>query len=458
MDRALGLRFRYPRGRGSRHGVAEPCSCVGWIRETLMGHCTGRRTRASWHRACVRGERGLRIRDRSLGIVALETHLHGGLMLSILGLVLLGLASAYATAAWIAMARWTKSRPSTAALLPISILKPLHGDDPGLEPCLHSFCNQDYPDYEIIFGIQDPEDPALAVVEKLCASHPERTFRIVVSREGIGANPKVNNLHNLYPLARHPWIVISDSDILVPQDYLRRLVPPLGDDRTGLVTCLYGGRAGNTFWARLGKLFIDDGFAPSVWVAWLFGSRAYAFGATLALRRETLERIGGFRALADRLADDYRMGELIRRLGLEVVLAPLAVQTLVTEGSASALWRHELRWLRTIRFVNPLGFAFFWMTLGSPLILTGTLALGWGAGWAAIPAAAVAVALRVVLHYQSARSLNVEAAPVWLVPIRDFLTLVEWAGAFFSRQVYWKGLELRVGRGDGVDRVRAPDS
>ncbi len=378
-------------------------------------------------------------------------------MLTFLGLLLLGLPSAYALTSVLAMARWAKAGGDATPLLPVSILKPLHGHEPGLEACLRSFCDQDYPDYELVFGLQDPHDPALTVVHNLRAAYPDRIIRTVVSGEQIGANPKVNNLSNLYPFARHPWIVISDSDILVPRDYLSRLVPPLGDKRKGLVTCLYGGSGGETFWARLGMLFINDGFAPSVWVAWLLGSRAFAFGATLALRRETLDHIGGFGALADCLADDYRMGELVRKQGLDVVLAPFVVRTRLTEDCLSALWNHELRWLRTIRFVDPWGFAFYWITLGSPLILGGGIALACGAGGMAIPGIALAVILRLVLHYRSARCLGVETGPVWLVPIRDFLTLVEWVAAFFSRQVNWKGQELKIGRGDGIGPFHDPD-
>ncbi len=408
-------------------------------------------------RPTERGPTSLSPFSPCIGIVSLKGDRHGEFMLSLVGLILLGLPSVYAFVSMLAMSRWTKTGVAPASLLPVSILKPLHGHEPGLEACLRSFCNQDYPDYELLFGLADSEDPALAVVEQLRLSHPDRMIRTVISQERIGANPKVNNLHNLYPFARHRWIVISDSDILAPPDYLRRLVPPLGDDRNGLVTCLYGGWSGHTFWERLGKLFIDDGFAPSVWVAWLLGSRAFAFGATLALRRETLDHIGGFGAFADSLADDYRLGELVRKQGLEVVLAPFAVQTRVTENTPSALWRHELRWLRTIRFVNPWGFAFFWISWGSPLILGGAIMLALGAGWLAIPWVSMAVALRLVLHYRSAWCLGVEAGPVGLVPIRDFLTLTEWVAAFFSRQVRWKGQKLTVGRGDGINPVHDPD-
>ncbi len=378
-------------------------------------------------------------------------------MLTVLGLLFLGFPSVYALMSLQGMSRWSKTRVEQAPLLPVSLLKPLHGLEAGLEACLRSFCDQDYPDYELVFGLQDPKDPALRVVHNLQTAYPDRIIRIVVSREQIGANPKVNNLSNLYPFARHPWIVISDSDILVPRDYLRRLVPPLGDKRKGLVTCLYGGLDSGTLWTRLGKLFIDDGFAPAVWVAWLLGSRAFAFGATLAIRRETLDHIGGFNALADLLADDYRMGELVRRQGLEVVLAPFVVQTRLSENSLSALWDHELRWLRTIRFVDPWGFSFLWITLGSPLILAGSIALAWGIGWMAVPWVFLAVIVRLVLHYRSAGCLGVEAGPVWLVPIRDFLTLLEWGAAFISRQVNWKGQELKIGRGDGIDPVQDPD-
>lgn len=332
---------------------------------------------------------------------------------------------------------------------PVSILKPLYRDNPHLESCLRTFCTLDYPVYQIIFGIQDPNDPARAVAERLRDQFPQRDIQVVVTPKSIGLNPKINNLAGMLPAARHPWLVISDSDIRVNSDYLSRVALPLADRDLGLVTCLYGGLAGAGRWSQLGSLFINDWFVPSVCMAWALRSRAFAFGATLALRRETLDRIGGFEILANTLADDYRLSERIRRLGLKVQLSPANVETVVTEGTFSTLWRHELRWLRTIRFVNPLGFSFAWITLGLPCILLGTLLSGGPpiAWWGFL----VASIFRLVLHYQSAHVLDVKPGPIWLVPLRDFLTLGVWLTSFMSRHVVWHERKLHVHAGDLLD-------
>ncbi len=374
--------------------------------------------------------------------------------LGLVGYALLFAGGGYLLAAWLALRFFRKCSacPLSGALRgrePVSILKPLYHDHPGLESCLRSFCTLDYPVYQVIFGVQDPDDPAHAIAKRLQDEYPSRDIQVVVSSRSIGLNPKINNLAGMLMAAAHPWLVIADSDIQVPGDYLDHVAAPLASSQIGLVTCLYAGLPGPGIWSRIGALFINDWFAPSVCVAWALHSRAFAFGATLALRRETLDRIGGFEVLANALADDFRLGEQVRKLGFDIELADIRVGTIVSERTFRALWIHEIRWLRTIRFVNPLGFAFSWLTLGLPVLLAGFTLAG-GSVLAGVVLLA-ALGCRLMLHYQSAQTLGVESEPFWMLLVRDFLTLGVWLASLMSRRVVWHDQHLQVQTGDLLD-------
>ncbi|TFW24723.1 glycosyltransferase [Duganella callida] len=321
----------------------------------------------------------------------------------------------------------------------VSILKPLCGDEPALYDNLATFCRQTHPHYQLVFGVRDGADPAIQVVRRLQQDYPERDIALAVNGARHGSNPKVSNLINLLPLARHDLLVLADADIAVEPDYLTRVSAPLADVRTGVVTCLYRGRAMGGWWSRLGVQFIDGWFAPSVHVAHFGGSRSFAFGATIALRRDALQAIGGFAALADRLADDYWLGELTRRHGLVTVLSDVVVRTDVTEDSLAELWRHELRWMRTIRSLNPAGFAFSFITFTWPMLLLG-LALAPGAIAIALLLAGGAARsmLAVADTRRGAGASGVDLAAVLTAPLRDLLLLAEWAAALTGSRVHWR--------------------
>jgi ceramide glucosyltransferase len=262
-----------------------------------------------------------------------------------------------------------------------------------------------------------------------------------------GANFKVSNLMNMLPHAQHDWLVLADADISVPADYLTRVTAPLADADVGIVTCLYHGVPGPSFWSRLGRLFIDDWFAPSVRLSHAFGSTRFAFGSTIALRRDALQTIGGFEALRDTLADDFWLGELTRRAGLRTVLSEVVVGTDVGESQLKELWSHELRWLRTIRSLAPAGFAMTFVCFTSPLLLLG-LCLAPGpitAGLALLGGGA-----RVLLHFLQRRTSDRAFAwhEVLLIPLRDTLLLMEWAAALAGWQVRWRGQVMHA-RGGG---------
>ncbi len=370
------------------------------------------------------------------------------------GGILTVLASGYAAAAW-----WASRRPLPAppvecddGLAPVTVLKPLCGDEPRLTRNLASFFRQRHPCFQLVFGVWEADDAALAVVERLQRAFPDCDIAVAIgARQPAPAlpnltnvtnvtnvNPKVANLLAMLPLARHERLVIADSDIAVRADYLRRVTAPLADPCVGIVTCLYRGRplrgrSRHATWAWLGAQFIDEWFVPAVRVAHAGGSQRFGFGATIALRREVLLRIGGFAAVAGRLADDYWLGELSRRQGLRTVLSDVEVCTDIAETTPRALWSHELRWLRTLRALDPAGFALVFLTFTWPMLAVGLLL-------ASSRALAVLAALGAL-----ARTLRCRDAGAALrAPLRDTLLLLEWAVAMAGRQVRWRGTRLAI--------------
>ncbi|MBW4051073.1 MAG: glycosyltransferase [Proteobacteria bacterium] len=375
-----------------------------------------------------------------------------------LGTVLAAAALAYALIAWVAVlllrnshARRGRGRVAAPRPLPVTILKPLCGAEPGLDHSLRSFCEQSYPaGMQIVFGVQHPSDPALAALEKLKHDYPGLDLAIVIDPTRHGASAKVSNLINMMRAARHDWLVLADSDVSVPPGYLSAVAAPLADPRVGIVTCPYRGVPRPGLWSLLGALFINDWFIPSVRVAALFGSRAFAFGATIALRRGTLEAIGGFPAIADQLADDYRLGELTRRRGLRTVLSDVVVDTSVDERSLKQLVQHGLRWLRTIRVVRPGGYACSGITFALPVAALGCAVAGGTPLTLSLLAATIV--LRLMLHsavQPPARSWS----RIWAIPLADALGFTLWCGAFVTREVQWRQGRYRVARDGSVQPI-----
>ncbi|MGA9913416.1 ceramide glucosyltransferase [Burkholderia sp. GAS332] len=337
----------------------------------------------------------------------------------------------------------------------VSVLKPLCGAEPRLYENLRTFCDQRHGNFQLVLGVSSPDDPAIAVVRRLQAAYPRHDIELAVDTRVHGSNLKVSNLINMAARARHDVIVIADSDIAVEADYLDSVAAPLADPRVGVVTCLYVAQSVGGFWPRVGALFINEWFAPSVRVAHAAGSRRFGFGATLALRRATLERIGGFDALKDCLADDYWLAERVRALGLSTVLSRVMVATDVIEPTFSALWQRETRWLRTIRSVNPLGFASLIITFPTPWLiagawLTGALVNGPFDGvhlWAALASGAstaAGFAARMLLHLRAARHERTFWRDLPLVPLRDTLLAFQWLAGAFGSHVMWRGARVPV--------------
>jgi ceramide glucosyltransferase len=347
-----------------------------------------------------------------------------------------------------------RQRHDPGRLRPVSVLKPLCGAEPHLYDNLRSFFAQAHPAFQLVFGVREADDPAIAVVRRLQAEFPAVDAALVVDPRVHGANLKVSNLINLLPAARHDWLVLADSDIGVAPDYLEHVSAPLAEADVGVVTCLYRGIPRSGFWSRLGALFIDDWFAPSVQVSNAFGSTRFAFGSTIALRRETLQAAGSFESLRDVLADDFWLGEFTRRRGLRTVLSHVVVTTDVIEKSLAQLWRHELRWLRTTRAAEPTGFAFVFITFTFPVLLAG---LALARTELALALTVLGAAARLVLHYLQ-RQWRLDPSPkyeILMLPLRDSLMLATWAAAMAGSRVQWReqALDSRL---DAVIAGRLP--
>lgn len=375
-----------------------------------------------------------------------------------MGFAVASIASIYSLLALLAVCLGPKPyrRPTTVSPLPpVTLLKPLCGNETALEQSLRSFVEQEYPEFQIVFGVQSEADPALAVARRVRDAYPKQDIEIVLDARQWGPNRKVSNLINMMNAARHDHIVLADSDIRVEPDYLERVIAPLSDPKVGLVTCLYRGRPTAARWSRLSALFIDNWFMPSVLVARLLGIRDYAAGATLALRREDLARIGGFVTLAHHLADDHVLGQRIRALGQSIALSDVVVETTVDAPSLAGALRHEIRWMRTIRLLAPLSYGFLFVSCTLPTALSGVILT------CAQPVSVVLLAVTIIsgvaVHgVQNRRAGRAAAAGLWLWPLREFLTLNDWLNGLSNRTVRWRGQAYRV-NSDGSMKPQSMD-
>jgi len=329
---------------------------------------------------------------------------------------------------------------------PVTLLKPLCGDEAGLYLNLRSFCELDYPTLQIVCGVRDPNDPAIAVVRALQADMPEVDLVLVSDPALRGANYKVSNLINMMPAAKHDVLVLSDSDMRVGRNYLDAVIETLQRPGAGLATCLYVGRPVAGIWSAIGAAGINFWFLPSAMVSKLLGGKNGCYGATIALRRATLDKIGGFIAFKDQLADDYALGARVEQSGQAVVVAPYFPSTVVDEPDFGTLFRHELRWARTIRNTAPAGYAGSAITYPVPLALIGMI-LGSVAGlpWQMlITILLLAVLCRGALVALVSSTLAAPKPRWWIFLPRDVLSLVILVLAFCGRSVSWRNSAFRV--------------
>jgi ceramide glucosyltransferase len=344
----------------------------------------------------------------------------------------------------------SESACSTQDLPPVSILKPLKGTDPDIYESFRSHCLQDYPEYEIVFGVSDVGDPAVASVQQLQRECSERSIQLVVCPNRLGANVKVSNLEQMVRIARYEHLIVNDSDIRVEPDYLRRVIAPLTKSRVGMVTCLYRGIASSTLSSRMESLGISTDFCAGVLAArQLEGGLHFGLGSTLAFRRSDLERIGGFKSIVDFLADDYELGRRIAGLGLKVQLSDVVVETHLPAYNLQGFLAHQLRWNRGVRDSRLGGYIGLVTTFGilwSLLNLIAARAAPWS--WAVL---GTVVLLRLAVALVVGKSVLCDSQVVkylWLLPVRDLAAVALWMASFVGHTVTWRGdrFQLKSGR------------
>jgi len=329
----------------------------------------------------------------------------------------------------------------------VTLLKPICGLDSDAYENLASFCQQDYPQYQIIFAVRDQHDPGVEVVKQIIDNFPSIDIQLVVNDRTIGTNLKVSNLANAAAVAKYSILLIADSDIRVGSDYLRRVIQPMRDPTVGVVTCLY--RSLTQGWmARIEALWISTEFHPRVLVARKLEGIKFALGSTIVIQRSALEAIGGFLAIADYLADDFQLGNLPAQVGYKVVLSDYVVEHVLATASFSDLIQRQIRWACCQRVSRPWGYLGLIFTHGTAtslllLMATGGSILGWtglGITWT----------MRLLMAWVvGVRSLKDPTAKkfLWLVPLRDLMSFALWCYSFVGNVIEWRGQRLKLTKG-----------
>ena len=360
--------------------------------------------------------------------------------LSVVGVIYLLLA-ALATRAALGKARTISEGPSPD----VTIVKPLNGALPGLREILEGFCQQNYPGkIQIVFGVHDATDPAIAVVRELQTAYPKLAIDLVIDARIHGSNRKSTNLINIADSTRHELLILSDADIIVDQAYVRTVAAALSEPDVGLVSCLYVGKDNGRLWSRLSAMAINYRFMPSAILGKAAGLAEPSFGATIAIRSEVLARIGGFAAFADHLADDYEIGRSVRELGLKIAIPAMTVSHICDENSARELFRRELRSGRTVRQIDPVGYAGSLITYPLALILIATVLLGPTPIMLGLVGGVIAARIAFKLTIDAATGAR--AGVWWLLPVGDVLSFGLFVASFAVNRVGWHGSRFRVSR------------
>lgn len=324
----------------------------------------------------------------------------------------------------------------------ITILKPVAGIESGLYEYLASFCTQDYPDYEVVFCLHDEDDSAATIVERIRGDFNHTKIRVAIGHNDAMANPKIANLAKPGAEPNGEIVVIADSDVIVTPEYLRAIAAEFATETTGATTCLYGAVANGTVVSELGAMHVEEEFLPSVLVALALGPLRFCLGATMAVRRDLLERIGGLEALGPYLADDHVLGELVVKAGRNVTLCPYTVRTSVPEKRFLDLCSHELRWARTKRAQAPAGYAFSCVMYALPFAFALLLL---APGWPSFTLFLYIATLRWFAHIAARGALRERRKPrLWLVPVRDVMSLGIWLVSMFGRSVKWRDEKSRI--------------
>jgi ceramide glucosyltransferase len=339
------------------------------------------------------------------------------------------------------------SRKNTSAAFQpsVTILKPVKGMDAESFVNFSSFCEQDYPLYQIVFAVASGDDPAIPVINDLMRRYPETDIDLVVDGRVYGANYKVCNLINAFPRAKYDILIVCDSDIRVDQSYLREVCGHFSDPGVGLVTSLYRSREIRGGATALEALGFTSEMVPNVMVALRLEGLSFALGASMAVRREALEKIGGFPALVDYLADDYQLGNMVYRAGYRLALSGHFVESIMKRESLRGILSRQLRWARTMRVSRPGGYFASGVTQPVPLALLALVASGFSAsGWQAVLLLSL---VRVIVTFSYSRyfvSDYLIPRFLWLLPIRDLFAFSTWALSFLGNRVVWRGSSFRL--------------
>jgi len=363
---------------------------------------------------------------------------------------------AYYIVATIAALRFLRRKPendsgATSAKSftpPVSLLKPVHGIDFASVENFESFCHQNYPDYEILFAVNDDSDPAVPLIREVAARFPERNIRLISGAPQIGSNKKVNNLIELARAARHEIIVLTDGDVRVLPNYLREVVAPFADPKIGAVTSFYRGITQKNLAAELEAIGAASDFFAGVLVAeWMEGI-SFALGASIATTKQWVAKIGGFEPIADMHSDDYELGYRIAKAGGKIVLSHELVWTMYLAQSTTGFWNHQVRWSRTVRLCRPLSFVGLIFTHGLPWAVAAALVA---------PTASIAAAYLVaylILRLITAWVVGVRVSgdetvrtKLWLVPFRDAIHFIVWLASFASNKITWGGEQFTMREG-----------
>lgn len=328
----------------------------------------------------------------------------------------------------------TQKIPAAHSSAPISVLKPLSGADEGLEANLRSFFEQDHPDYELLFGVRDPADPAVPLVQALLDEFPSRTARLLITGEPPYPNAKVYSLERMVAAARYDILVMSDSDIRVAPGFLRSIAAEFSDPRVALATCPYRALAGASLWSQLEAEGMNTEFLAGLLVARLIEGMKFAVGPTIAARKQALAAIGGFAKLKDYLAEDFIMGKFAAQAGMGVILSRNVVQHRIGSQNLRASISHRLRWARSTRRSRPLGYVGQIFTHPLPFAL-----LLWALHPAWWPVLIVAAGMRALAAWSTCAWI-LRASPRWhLLFLQDFLTFLFWLAGFFGNTIVWRG-------------------
>ena len=350
----------------------------------------------------------------------------------------------------------------SASLPPVTIFKPVHGMEEELAANLESFFQQEYPDYEVIVGARDAENPAVKIAEEVRARYPHVPSRVILSGPPPWPSAKIFSLDKMIAASSRSYFIISDSDVRVAPDFLRNTIPPLLNPKVGLVTCMYRGIPAADFWSWLEALGLSVEMSSGVMVADMMEGMRFALGPAMAVRRDAIDAIGGIAAVADYYSDDFELGNRIWAEGYKVILSHYIVRNVLTSRSVIRTLGDQLRWMKSTRYSRPAGHAGTGLTYAMPFGILGLLAAGalghWALGVGLFALACLNRMLQsIVVGWSVARDPRA-VRYCWLYPVRDLLGFAAWAVSYTSRDFYWRGEKYRFGKGGKIAPLERPDS